>query len=242
MLKLQNISISADKKSIVKDVNFHIKAGELHLLLGKNGSGKSSLAMALAGHPNYTITAGNFWIQGNLATKMLPENKAKEGLFLSFQNPPEIEGLSVIQFIKTATNSLLKKQNKKPLSAPDFFKKLQNFQVELEIEQSLLSRSLNRNFSGGEKKKIEMLQMLFLKPKIAILDEPDSGVDINTKRIISKTIQRMKKDEKTAFLIITHTFDFAKTLSADTVHVMQNGKIIKSGEIDLLEKIERTGF
>ncbi len=242
MLKLQNISVSVDKKEIAKNLNFHIRAGEVHLLLGKNGSGKSSLAMSLAGNPNYSITTGDFWIQGKLATKMSPENKAKEGLFLSFQNPPEIEGLSVIQLVKTATNSLLKKRGEKELSAPEFFAKLKKYQAEIGIEQSLLTRSLNKDFSGGEKKKIEMLQMKFFNPKIAILDEPDSGVDINTKQVISKTIQNMRETKKTAFLVITHTFDFAKTLNPDFVHIMKNGKIIESGNINLLNKIEESGF
>ncbi|MBN1783687.1 MAG: Fe-S cluster assembly ATPase SufC [Alphaproteobacteria bacterium] len=242
MLKLQNISVATGDKTITADISLHVKPGEIHLLLGKNGSGKSSLCMGIAGNPNYTITNGDMFIQGKKATNLTPEQKAIEGLFLSFQNPPEIEGLTVVQLVKTATNILLKKRGEKELSAPEFFQKLQELQSEIGIEQSLLTRSLNKDFSGGEKKKIEMLQMKFFNPTIAILDEPDSGVDVNTKRIISKTIQDMREKEKTAFLVVTHTFDFAKTLNPDIVHVIQDGKLIATGDKTLLNRIEKTGF
>lgn len=242
MLKLEKISVAVGDKKITNNISLHVKPGETHLLLGKNGSGKSSLCMGIAGNPNYDITEGEIYIQGKKATNLSPEEKAVEGLFLSFQSPPVIEGLTVVQLIKTATNTLRKKRGEKELSAPEFFQKLQKHQAELGIEQSLLTRSLNKDFSGGEKKKIEMLQMKFFQPAIAILDEPDSGVDVNTKRMISKTIEEMRIQEKTGFLVVTHTFDFAKTLNPDIVHVIQDGRCIESGDIDVLEKIEKSGF
>ncbi|MHA1550110.1 MAG: Fe-S cluster assembly ATPase SufC [Alphaproteobacteria bacterium] len=242
MLRIENMKISVGEKEIVKNVSLHVPPGEIHLLLGKNGSGKSSLCMGISGHPDYAIKAGDIFIQGKKATSLRPEEKAAEGLFTSFQNPPAIEGLSVIQLIKTSVNALREKQNKPVFSAPEFFQKLSQFQAEIGIEQSILTRSLNVGFSGGEKKKIELLQLSFMMPNIAILDEPDSGVDINTKRVISETVSNLKETKKTSFLIVTHTFDFAKTLNADKVYIMKNGKIVEEGKADLLNKISKVGF
>ncbi|MBN2675667.1 MAG: Fe-S cluster assembly ATPase SufC [Alphaproteobacteria bacterium] len=242
MLKIQNLKVTVKDKTIVQNASIHVPPGEIHLLLGKNGSGKSSLSMGIVGHPDYNVTHGSIFIQGKDMTNSLPEERTREGLFMSFQNPPAIEGLSVVQLIKTATNNLREKQNKAPLSAPEFFQKLTQYQSDIGIEQSLLMRSLNVGFSGGEKKKIELLQMKFLVPKIAILDEPDSGVDVNTKRVIAQTVNQLKESEKMSFLIVTHTFDFARELKADKIHIMQNGEITESGDRLLLEKIEKDGF
>lgn len=242
MFELDKVSISVGEKLIVDSVSFRIGAGDLHLLLGKNGSGKTSLCLSLAGHPDYKIISGNFSLDGFDLTEKSPEERARRGVFVGFQNPPAIEGLSVVQLLKTAVNSLRNARGEGDISAPVFFQKLQEYQSYLNIEQSLLTRSLNKDFSGGEKKKVELLQLLFLSPKIAILDEPDSGVDINTKRLMTDTINRLRNAEKTAFLVVTHTFDFAKTLNPTQVHILQNGQLIQTGNAELLTKIEQNGF
>ncbi len=242
MLNVENLYVQIEDNKIVKGISLAIESGDVHLLLGPNGSGKSTFCKALAGAPETEIIGGTVTFNGEDLADMPVEKRAQKGLILSFQNPPEIAGLSVANFLKYAINENRRANGETPLTAPEFFQEVYGACEYLGIDRALLTRGLNENFSGGEKKKCEMLQLLLLKPKVALLDEPDSGVDIDAQKIILKTINTLREQFGTKFLIITHTMDFALALPTTHVHIFKDGNIAESGGHELLERLQREGY
>ncbi|MDR3151896.1 MAG: Fe-S cluster assembly ATPase SufC [Bifidobacteriaceae bacterium] len=227
---------SKEYKSVLNGVNFTIKSNEIHAIMGPNGSGKSSFANALAHHPDYEITSGKIILDGNDITKSNPDEIAKLGLFLSFQHPPEIEGVGVSNFLRVAKGAI----NRKKPNIKQWVKDFSNFQENLKIDKEFTGRSLNVGFSGGEKKKNEILQLMLLKPKYAILDEIDSGLDVDALKIVANNVNKIKKDM--GLIIITHYARILEHIKPDFVHIFAKGKIVKSGKSDLAKKLEYEGY
>ena len=241
MLEIKNLEVSINNKNILKGINLKILPGEIHAIMGPNGSGKSTLASVLAGKKDYNITNGSIKFFKKNFIELSPEEKAAEGLFLAFQYPIEIPGVNIINFIKTAINEIRAYKGMEPLDTVSFISYM-NEKIKLtKIDKKLLNRPLNENFSGGEKKKNEIFQMAMLDPKISILDETDSGLDIDSLKIISKGINKIKKKE-TSIVMITHYQRLLNYIIPDFVHVMHDGKIIKSGKKDLALEIEKKGY
>jgi Fe-S cluster assembly ATP-binding protein len=238
MLKLDKVFVSAGKKTIVKEVSFTVKPGEIVVLMGPNGSGKSSLSLALAGHPNYQLK-GKVSLNGKVINKLQPEERAKLGLFLGLQDPVSVPGLSIIPFIWEAFRQI---KDKDKTSFGEFRKKAEKLAQKLGIKYSILQRGVNENLSGGEKKKLEILQLLMLRPKYAILDEPDSGLDIDALKIIASQIKNLAAEEKTGCLVITHYQRILRWLKPNRILVMREGKIVTQGSIQLAEEIEKKGY
>ena len=236
-LKIENLHVSCDGKEIVKGVSLNVRPGEVHALMGTNGSGKSTLANALMGHPKYEITSGSIFVDDQDVTDLPPHERAKLGMFLSMQYPPEIAGVSVSSFLRTAYNSL----HEVKVPVLEFHKMLKEKMSELKIDPSFSRRSLNQGFSGGEKKRTEILQMMVLEPKYAVLDETDSGLDVDALKIVTDGINAMKGPE-TGILMITHYTRILKHVVPDQVHVMKDGVIVKTGGKDLAQLIEDKGF
>jgi Fe-S cluster assembly ATP-binding protein len=236
-LSFENLDKKVESKEILKGLDLKINKGEVHVLMGTNGSGKSTLANALMGHPNYNIEGGEVNFLGENLLEMEPEEKARKGLFLAFQYPKGISGLSVGSFLRAIVNSV----NDKEISIREFRKMLNENMNELGISREFLSRSLNEGFSGGEKKRHEILQMNLLKPKLAILDETDSGLDVDALKVVFGNITKNHNNER-ALLIITHYSRILKYLNPTHVHVMSDGVIVKSGGVELSELIEEKGF
>lgn len=242
MLKINNLHVSVETKQILKGINLEIKPGEIHALMGPNGSGKSTLSALIAGKEGYEVTEGNIIFEGQNILEFSPEKRACLGIFLSFQYPVEIPGISVINFIRTAINSLHKARGGiEEISASEILKKVREKSDMLGIDKDFLSRSLNEGFSGGEKKRNEIFQMAMLEPKLSILDETDSGLDIDALRIVSKAINEIKNKNK-SILIITHYQRLLEYIIPDYVHVLYNGKIIKSGDKTLSFELEKKGY
>lgn len=241
MLSIKNIHANVEGKQILKGINLEIKAGEVHAIMGPNGSGKSTLASVLAGREEYEVTEGevNFLNKDLLA--LSPEDRAREGLFLAFQYPVEIPGVSTTNFIKAAVNEKRKYQGLEPLDAVAFLKIMKEKMKLVEIDQSLLSRSINEGFSGGEKKRNEIFQMAMLEPKLAILDETDSGLDIDALRIVANGINKLHNPDR-AVLVITHYQRLLDYIQPDFVHVLYNGRIVKSGTKELALELEQKGY
>ena len=237
ILEIKNLHVNIKNQEILKGVNLKLELGKVYALMGPNGSGKSTLANTLMGHPNYKITQGEILFNGKDMSSLTPDERAKLGLFLSFQYPSEIPGLTILNFLKEAYNSVKKEQ----IGILDFKKKLETKAEELEMDKKFLLRSLNEGFSGGEKKKAEILQMVTLEPKLAILDETDSGLDIDAIRIVSKGVNSLKDENKTVF-IITHYKRILEYIKPDKIFVMYNGKIISEGDPDLADKLEKEGY
>jgi Fe-S cluster assembly ATP-binding protein len=241
MLSIKNLRASVEGKEILKGVNLQVNAGEVHAIMGPNGSGKSTLASVLAGKDNYEVTGGSVIFDGKDLLEMKPETRAQEGVFLAFQYPVEIPGVSNINFLKTALSEIRTYKNLPPLEAKEFLKLLKEKQKLVEFDATLAGRSLNEGFSGGEKKRNEIFQLAMLEPKLAILDETDSGLDIDALRIVSKGINKLRSD-KNAFLIITHYQRLLEYVIPDFVHVLYNGHIVKSGGKELALELEKKGY
>jgi Fe-S cluster assembly ATP-binding protein len=241
MLKIINLHACVNGKKILKGINLNIKSGEIHAIMGPNGSGKSTLSYILAGKEGYKITKGDILFEGKSILFSSPEERARLGIFLSFQYPTEIPGLSIINFIKNSINSLREYRGKKNLSSSKILKKINEKCSILGIDKKNIFRSLNEGFSGGEKKKNEIFQMAMLEPKFAILDETDSGLDIDSLMIVAKAINFLKKKIR-SFLIITHYQRILKYIIPNWVHVLYNGKIVKSSGKNLASKIELEGY
>ena len=241
MLKIENLQARIEEKEILKGINLDIKPGEIHAIMGPNGSGKSTLASVLAGREDYEVTSGKVDFMGKDLLEMAPEDRAKEGLFLAFQYPVEIPGVSTTNFIKAAVNEKRKYQGLEPLDAAQFLKIMKEKMKMVEINQSLLSRSLNEGFSGGEKKRNEIFQMAMLEPKLAILDETDSGLDIDALRIVANGVNQLRTKDN-AFLVVTHYQRLLDYIVPDYVHVLYNGRIVRSGTKELALELEEKGY
>ncbi len=241
MLTINNLQARIEEKEILKGINLDIKPGEIHAIMGPNGSGKSTLASVLAGRADYEVTGGSVQFNGKDLLELSPEDRAKEGLFLAFQYPVEIPGVSTTNFIKSAVNEKRKYQGLEPLDAAQFLRTMKEKMKLVEIDQSLLSRSLNEGFSGGEKKRNEIFQMAMLEPKLAILDETDSGLDIDALRIVANGVNQLRTKDN-AFLIVTHYQRLLDYIVPDFVHVLYNGRIVKSGTKELAFELEEKGY
>lgn len=241
MLSIKNLHAGTEEKQILKGINLEIKAGEVHAIMGPNGSGKSTLASVLAGRADYEVTEGSVEFLGKDLLELSPEERAGEGIFLAFQYPVEIPGLTTTNFVKTAVNEVRKYRGKEALDAVQFLKLMKEKMALMEINQSLLSRSLNEGFSGGEKKRNEIFQMAMLEPKLAILDETDSGLDIDAIRIVSNGVNKLRSKDN-AVLVVTHYQRLLDYIVPDFVHVLYNGRIVKSGTKELALELEERGY
>ena len=241
MLSIQNLHAGIEGNEILKGINLEIKKGEIHAIMGPNGSGKSTLAAVLAGRKDYDVTGGLVDFLGKNLLEMSPEERAGEGLFLAFQYPVEIPGLSTINFIKTAVNEIRKFRGEQPLDSVAFLRLMKEKMALMNIEKPLLSRSLNEGFSGGEKKRNEIFQMAMLQPKLAILDETDSGLDIDAIRIVANGVNKLRNQDN-AVLVVTHYQRLLDYIVPDFVHVLYNGRIVKSGTKELALELEEKGY
>ncbi|MBU4270186.1 Fe-S cluster assembly ATPase SufC [Candidatus Dependentiae bacterium] len=242
ILEIKNLSVCVNDKKILKNVNLSIENGQIHAIMGPNGSGKSTLSYTLMGMPGYKINEGQIFFNGQIINNLSVNLRAKMGLFLAFQNPYEIEGLNIKTFLRAAYNSLYN-NTEKELDFDQFEEYLQTKVKQLSINPEFLKRSLNVGFSGGEKKRLEVLQLSVLQPKLIILDEIDSGLDVDALKDVCESIIQIKKDNKDiSLIVITHYPRILKYLKPDFVHIMQDGSIINSGDISLAEKIEQEGY
>jgi len=241
MLKIQNLHAGIDGKDILNGINLEVKPGEVHAIMGPNGSGKSTLAAVIAGNENFEVTEGSVFLEGENLADLAPEERAHKGVFLSFQYPVEIPGVSVTNFMRTAINESRKANGLKEMPANEMLKVIREKSELLEIDRKFLSRSLNEGFSGGEKKRNEIFQMAMLEPKLAILDETDSGLDIDALRIVANGVNKLKS-EKNAIIVITHYQRLLDYIVPDFVHVLYNGKIVKSGPKELAYELEEKGY
>ena len=241
MLKIENLHASIDGKDILRGINLEVKPGEVHAIMGPNGSGKSTLASVVAGKEDYEVTDGSISFEGEDIIEMAPEERAHMGLFLSFQYPVEIPGVSVTNFIKTAINESRKAKELEEMPASEMLAKIREKSSLLEIDRKFLSRSLNEGFSGGEKKRNEIFQLAMLEPKLAILDETDSGLDIDALRIVANGVNKLRSAEN-ATVVITHYQRLLDYIEPDYVHVLYQGKIVKSGTKELALQLEDKGY
>ncbi len=241
MLKIVDLHASVNDKEILKGINLEIKAGEVHAIMGPNGSGKSTLSSVIAGNETYQVTKGDVILEGESLLDFAPEERAHKGIFLSFQYPIEIPGVTTTNFIKTAINETRKAKGLAELPANDMLKKIREKAELLDIDRKFLSRSLNEGFSGGEKKRNEIFQMAMLEPKLAILDETDSGLDIDALKIVANGVNKLRT-KNNAVLVITHYQRLLDYIVPDFVHVLYNGKIVKSGGKELAYELEEKGY
>ena len=241
MLSVKNLHASVDDKEILRGIDLDVKAGEVHAIMGPNGSGKSTLASVLAGNEKFTVTAGSATFQGHDLLAMSIEDRARLGLFLGFQYPVEIPGVSMVNFMRAAINAKRKYHGMEPMSAGDFLKMMREKRKVVELDSKLANRSVNEGFSGGEKKRNEIFQMAMLEPKLSILDETDSGLDVDALRIVAEGFNKLRTPETSA-LVITHYQRLLDYLKPDVVHVLLGGRIVKSGGPELAVEIENKGF
>jgi len=241
MISIKNLHASIDGKEILKGINLEIKAGEVHAIMGPNGSGKSTLAAVLVGRSEYEVTEGSITYNGIDLLKLSPEDRAREGVFLAFQYPIEIPGVSNVNFLKTAINEIRNYKGLEPMAAKDFLAMLKEKQKLVELDGKLANRSVNEGFSGGEKKRNEIFQMAMLDPKLAILDETDSGLDIDALRIVANGVNKLKSKDN-ATIVITHYQRLLDYIIPDFVHILYNGKIVKSGLKELALELEEKGY
>ena len=237
LLEINALHVQASNNEIIKGLDLAIGKGEVHILMGPNGAGKSTLVNAIMGHPQYKVTGGSIIFEGEDITTSHTDERARKGIFLSFQNPEEIPGITVENFLRTARGAVTGKSEK----VLAFKKELEKRMEELHMDKSYASRYLNVGFSGGEKKKDEILQMLMMNPKLAILDETDSGLDVDAVRIVSQGVNKFKNGEN-SLLIITHNTNILEEITPDVVHILIDGRIVKTGGADLIEEINRSGF
>lgn len=241
MLKIENLHASVEGKDILKGINLEIKSGEVHAIMGPNGSGKSTLAAVIAGREDYEVSKGKITLNNEDIADLAPEERAHKGVFLSFQYPVEIPGVSVTNFVKTAINESRKANGLEDMPANEMLKLIREKAELLEIDRKFLSRSLNQGFSGGEKKRNEIFQMAMLEPTVAILDETDSGLDIDALRIVANGVNKLKSEDN-AILVITHYQRLLDYIVPDFVHVLYNGQIVKSGTKELALELEEKGY
>lgn len=241
MLKINNLHASVEGKGILKGINLEVKPGEVHAIMGPNGSGKSTLAAVIAGNEDFEVTKGSVSFNDEDISELAPEERAHKGIFMSFQYPTEIPGVTVTNFMKTAINETRKAQGLEEMPANEMLKKIREKSEMLEIDRKFLSRSLNEGFSGGEKKRNEIFQMAMLEPKLAILDETDSGLDIDALRIVADGVNRLKNKDN-ATIVITHYQRLLDYIVPDYVHVLFDGKIVKSGGKELAHELEEKGY
>jgi|TARA_B100001142_G_scaffold75760_2_gene76517 Fe-S cluster assembly ATP-binding protein len=241
MLTIDNLHVSIDGKAILNGINLDVRAGEVHAIMGPNGSGKSTLSAAVAGNESYEVVKGDILFKGENIIELAPEERAHKGIFLSFQYPIEIPGISVTNFIKTSINSNLKARGEDEMPANKMLKKIREKASLLEIDSKFLSRSLNEGFSGGEKKRNEIFQMAMLEPSLAILDETDSGLDIDALKVVANGVNKLKNKDN-AVIVITHYQRLLDYIVPDYVHVLNEGKIVKSGGKELAHELEEKGY
>ena len=241
MLKVENLHASVGDKEILKGINLEVKAGEVHAIMGPNGSGKSTLASVLAGNEKFTVTAGSVEFEDEDLLKLPIEDRARRGLFLGFQYPVEIPGVTMANFMKIAVNEQRKHRGLEPLTAAEYLKMMREKSAIVELDSKLTSRAVNEGFSGGEKKKNEIFQMAMLEPKLAILDETDSGLDIDALRIVATGVTRLKREDN-ATVVITHYQRLLDYIVPDYVHVLYKGRIIYTGDKTLALKLEKEGY
>ena len=241
MIKISNLHASINGKEILKGLNLEVKAGEIHAIMGPNGAGKSTLASVLAGREEYEITEGTVDFDGQDLLELSTEDRAREGLFLAFQYPIEIPGVSNINFLRTSLNEIRDYNGEEQISAKDFLARVKEKSALVELDSKLASRSVNEGFSGGEKKRNEIFQMAMLEPKLAILDETDSGLDIDALRIVANGVNKLKSD-KNATIVITHYQRLLDYIIPDFVHVLYDGRIVKSGTKELALELEEKGY
>jgi Fe-S cluster assembly ATP-binding protein len=241
MLEVKGLSVEIHGKPILDRLDLTVKAGEVAAIMGPNGSGKSTLSYVIAGKPDYEVTAGEVLLDGENILELSPDARAAKGVFLAFQYPIEIPGVATMTFLKSALNALARQRGEKELTPPDFIRRVRAAADRLKIDQDMLKRPLNVGFSGGEKKRMEILQMALLGPRMAILDETDSGLDIDALRIVAEGVNALR-DPKRAFLVITHYQRLLDHIRPDTVHVMARGKIVKTGGAELALELERDGY
>ncbi len=241
MLIVKNLHATINGKEILKGINLEIKDGETHAIMGPNGSGKSTLSAVLVGNPAYEVTEGEAWFNGKNLLEMKPEDRAHEGLFLSFQYPVEIPGVSMTNFMKAAVNEKRKYMGLEPLNGAELLKLMREKRKLVELDSKLASRSVNEGFSGGEKKRNEIFQMAMLEPRLAILDETDSGLDVDAMRIVAEGVNKMHTPE-TSFIVITHYERLLDMIRPDVVHVLYQGRIVKTSGPELAKEIEARGY
>ncbi|HEX5340084.1 MAG TPA: Fe-S cluster assembly ATPase SufC [Gammaproteobacteria bacterium] len=241
MLEIENLHARVEGREILKGLNLRVNAGEVHAIMGPNGSGKSTLAHILAGRGGYSVTAGSVRYDGKDLLAMDPETRAREGVFLAFQYPVEIPGVNNVYLLKAAYNAIRKYRGQEELDAMDFLKMVKDKMQFMEIDPSFLSRAVNEGFSGGEKKRNEILQMLVLEPKLALLDETDSGLDIDALKVVAKGINALRSPER-AMILVTHYQRLLDYVEPDFVHVLAGGRVIKSGDKRLALELEQRGY
>ncbi|MBO5809687.1 MAG: Fe-S cluster assembly ATPase SufC [Bacteroidales bacterium] len=241
LFEIKNLHVSVGGKEILKGFNLSVNEGEIHAIMGPNGTGKSTLAAAITGRDGYEITEGEIWFKGKNIMEMSPADRANEGIFLSFQYPVEIPGVSIQNFMRTAINAKREYQGLPNMPMPEFIKRMKEKQAMVEITAKLQNRYVNVGFSGGEKKKNEIFQMAMLEPQLAILDETDSGLDIDALRIVANGVNQLHKDDN-AFIVITHYQRLLDYIVPDFVHVMYDGRIVKSGDKSLALELEEKGY
>lgn len=241
MLEIKNLHVKASGKEILRGINLKVHTGEVHSIMGPNGSGKSTLAQVLAGRESYEVTQGEVIYEGKDLLEMAPEDRAREGIFMAFQYPVEIPGVSNTYFLKTALNAIRKHRGLDEVDAMDFLKLAKEKMKLLKIEESLINRPINEGFSGGEKKRNEIFQMAVLEPRLAILDETDSGLDIDALRIVAKGVNSLRTKDR-AIIVVTHYQRLLNYIVPDFVHVLYEGRIVKSGGKDLAHELEAKGY
>jgi Fe-S cluster assembly ATP-binding protein len=241
MLQIKNLQVTVDDNQILKGIDLSVNAGEVHAIMGPNGSGKSTLARVLSGHPDYVVTGGDVTFEGKDLLEMDPDERARDGIFMAFQYPVEIAGVNNAYFLKAAVNARRKHLGQPELDAMEFMQLISEKAKLLDIDKTMLSRNVNEGFSGGEKKRNEIFQMALLEPKLAILDETDSGLDIDALKIVAQGVNAMRSPER-AVIVVTHYQRLLDYIVPDFVHVLSNGRIVKSGDKNLALELERRGY
>ncbi|HXW21262.1 MAG TPA: Fe-S cluster assembly ATPase SufC [Roseiarcus sp.] len=241
MLEVKGLSVEVHGKEILSGLDLTVRAGEVAAIMGPNGSGKSTLSYVIAGKPDYEVTAGEVVLDGENLLELSSDERAAKGLFLAFQYPVEIPGVATMTFLKSAINALARRRGEKEITTAEFMRRVRAAADQLKIDPDMLKRPLNVGFSGGEKKRMEILQMALIDPRLAILDETDSGLDIDALRVVAAGVNALR-DPKRAFLVITHYQRLLEHIRPDTVHVMARGRIVKSGDADLALELERHGY
>ena len=241
MIKIENLNVNVEEKEILKGINLEVKPGELHVIMGRNGTGKSTLANVLVGKEKYIVTNGTVSFNGENLLDMSPEDRACAGLFLSFQYPVAIPGVNNMYFLKAAVNAVRKSRGEEEIDAVDFLSMIREKLKMVALDESFIHRPVNDGFSGGEKKRNEILQMITLEPKLSILDETDSGLDIDALKIVAKGVNDFRSPER-SFILITHYQRILNYMKPDFVHILMNGKIVKSGTMELAKEVEKKGY